>query len=609
MRWLGLLLLTASLAGADTYVVAAGVEKYDDPGIVSLQFAVADVTSLANLFRDRGVPADHINLLTSAAAEFAQRPTRSNVLAALQRVRRRAVAGDTVLFIFSGHGMEADGQAYLLTVDCSRELLKDTALPLSLVHEALRGLQADNLLFVIDACRNDPTSSKAVADAALAEPFAKGLRPKLAEETAEQKDANIAVLTACDVGQRAWEIPEEGHGVFTYYLLQALGGAAADQDGRIGLSAINDYLREQVGAWAARARREQTPRLDISQGKDFPLLTVPAKPKPVDPPPPGPARLMVESQPAGAEVLLDGQVVGTTPLTLEVPLPVAVERALTLRLTGFEEFRTKVALTPGQESRVPRATLRKLPDPRPPKPTVEPQPPVTEVGERPKWWPGYLSNYQLPAGRSWHDFRMRQADGMVQVRIPAGEFKMGDPSIATQQRAVTVTGYWMDLHEVTISQYGRFVDKVGIELPFKIPSELRRQTPWVPVTFVDHARASEYAKWVGGRLPTPEEWERAARGGVDGRLFPWGDDWNPELANGGGLKPLLEVGRYAPNGYGLLDLIGNVAEWCAAADGRLPEIRGGSYRSEETLLRIATVLELSPNTANTFVGLRCVQDE
>ena len=613
MRWLLSLLLAVEFCGASTYLVAAGVEQYDDPGIVSLKYAVADVSSLVEAFEARGVPAGNITLLSSAANDFAIRPTRSNVLAALQKVRRRAVAGDTVVFIFSGHGMEVDDQAYLLTVDSSRELLTDTALPLSLVHEALRGLQAENLLFVVDACRNDPTSSKAVADAEFAEPFAKGLRPKVAEEgTGHAK--NVAVLTACDVGQRAWELPDEGHGVFTYYLLKALAGEApANADGTLKVGAVARYLDEQLKAWGERARREQTPRLDFSEGEDFPLVTVPVRnPEPTPTPKPEAkpaAKLIVESSPAGAEVFLEERRLGVTPLTIDIPAEEALAaKGVILKLEGYYDGRWPVRLVPGQETKLDGLVLAK-PKPETPKPEA-PKPPVGDLGQRPAGWPERLNDYQLPAGRTWHDYRIRQQDGMPQVRIPAGEFTMGDPELSISQHKETVGEFWIDVHEVTISQYGRYLRPKREAFPLQILNmdpKFMEKNPDLPMFFVDYEMASSYAAWAGGRLPTAIEWERAARGGVEGTVFPWGDQWDPDQANGAG--ELLEpVGSYAPNAFGLVDMIGNIAEWCRGDDGA-SLVRGGSFTSGEASLKLSVILEQQAKRANRITGFRCVSDK
>ncbi|MBI2300314.1 MAG: tetratricopeptide repeat protein [Armatimonadetes bacterium] len=260
--------------GPQTYIVAVGVEQYDDANIAPLKFAVADAKAVAESFRAAEVPADNVAVLTSDQPEYRLKPTKSNVLAALGRYRGKAVPGDTLVVFFSGHGMQKGAEAYLLTVDSNRELLEDSALAVNSLNKILDGFQGSSILFLIDACRNDPDAGKASVDAALAEEFAKGVRPRLVRPAAA-KPANLGAILSCDVGQRAWEMPEERHGAFTYFLLRGLAGAARDPDGNVRMNGLSTYLQREVPAWALRQHRVQQPRPNLAQGDDFVVVPKP----------------------------------------------------------------------------------------------------------------------------------------------------------------------------------------------------------------------------------------------------------------------------------------------------------------------------------------------
>ena len=216
------------------------------------------------------------------------------------------------------------------------------------------------------------------------------------------------------------------------------------------------------------------------------------------------------------------------------------------------------------------------------------------------------------------------------VWVPGGTFMMGSDDFYPEERPphrVTVDGFWMDAHPVTVAEFRRFVMATGHvtvaerapdpadypdadpdllvpgSLVFRQPAtpvsldDVRNWWAWVPgaswrhpggpettvagrerdpVVHVAHADAEAYARWAGERLPTEAEWEFAARGGLDGAVFPWGDEWAPRgrtMANTWqgefpwhSVKPARAMGTspvksFPPNGYGLYDVVGNVWEW------------------------------------------------
>ena len=176
--------------------------------------------------------------------------------------------------------------------------------------------------------------------------------------------------------------------------------------------------------------------------------------------------------------------------------------------------------------------------------------------------------------------RITGKDGTPMVLIPAGEFQMGNrwedaaenPNrgkgyFKDQQpvHTVYVDAFYMDIYEVTNAQYQQFVEATGHRKPSKYYDKPRFNQPNQPVVGIAWKSAKAYCEWSGKRLPTEAEWEKAARGGLEGKRYPWGDSISPEQANyGHHVGRATPVGSYpSENSYGLHDMMGNVSEWCA----------------------------------------------
>lgn len=218
--------------------------------------------------------------------------------------------------------------------------------------------------------------------------------------------------------------------------------------------------------------------------------------------------------------------------------------------------------------------------------------------------------------------------------IPAGEFNMGKNSGTTSdwqpEHMVKISSFYMDKHEVTNREYYDFCIATKNALPFfwgmkEFNSGMDfPDFPVVGVTFYD---AQNYAKWANKRLPTEAEWEYAARGGLTGMNFPFGDQIDSTKTNyGRKYKGILKVGSFPPNGFGVFDISGNVWEWTSdfysnnyyassqsenpkgPENGRFKVIRGGSWHSGAMCNQTYYRNGLSPSWVDFAVGFRCVRD-
>ena len=233
-----------------------------------------------------------------------------------------------------------------------------------------------------------------------------------------------------------------------------------------------------------------------------------------------------------------------------------------------------------------------------------------------------------------------EKDGKEMVLIPAGSFEMGDHFSEGNEdelpvHRVTLGAFYMDTHEVTVGQFKQFVNQTGYDYDH-MWDDVAKYSPGddYPMIYVNWNDATAYAEWAGKRLPTEAEWEYAARGGLVGQRYVWGDDEklardyaNYEWVEGKDKWELCSpVGSFKPNGYGLYDMAGNVLEWCADRyDGNYytnspvnnPQgqedsiykyrvLRGGSWLALTNSLRVAYRPIDNPNSRYIYYGFRCV---
>ena len=200
------------------------------------------------------------------------------------------------------------------------------------------------------------------------------------------------------------------------------------------------------------------------------------------------------------------------------------------------------------------------------------------------------------------------------VKVPKGPFLYGD-----EKTPVTIDhDYWNDTYPVTNEKYRAFVEAGGYgnqtcwsseDWKWKTESEVTGPAHWNdeewnkadhPVVGVSYYEAESYAKWAGKRLPTEQEWEKAARG-EDGRQYPWGEEFDKARCNSNesGIGQTTPVTQYL-NGvspYGCYDMAGNVWEWCADwydKNGGERVSRGGSWTYAPGTLCASTRFRVHP---------------
>jgi serine/threonine-protein kinase len=220
-------------------------------------------------------------------------------------------------------------------------------------------------------------------------------------------------------------------------------------------------------------------------------------------------------------------------------------------------------------------------------------------------------------------------DGMVY--IPGGKFTMGSndgESYEGPAHEVEVKPFFLNKYEVTNQDYKKFVDATGHRVPmhWKLNNSFSPDEAILPVTFVTWEDATAYARWANKRLPKEEEWEFAARGGSQGLLYPWGNEWQEGYANTNreGQKKPSPIRSFEKDlsPFGVHDMAGNVGEWVqdfftngyrAAPDQRFRVYRGGNFLSTpkeslNTRRWSDSYDDKLPADVRPLIGFRCAKD-
>lgn len=246
--------------------------------------------------------------------------------------------------------------------------------------------------------------------------------------------------------------------------------------------------------------------------------------------------------------------------------------------------------------------------------------------QRPSHWETWLAATTVATNEAIGDDAasdgLFEKTGIELLTVPAGPFRFGEGDAAI---TFELPAFRIGRTPVTNAQYKRFLDDVrGYDVPYRTQSWappynwniLLRTYPEGkadhPVVLVDYNDAMAYCQWAGLRLPSEQEWEKAARGDKDERIFPWGAAWVDGRCNTkeAAVGSTSAAGRYSPQSdspYGCVDMAGNVWEWTGSHYAGLSQnvvMRGGSWDNPQAFARLSYRGSASARELGPHVGFR-----
>ena len=594
----------------NSYALVIGNGNYTndwDP----LNGALTDVEEVETLLKKHGF---HVTLKKNLTKAKFDRAFAEFVLKSGEDANSR------LLFYYAGHGYTRksatdEDLGYLVMVDAPAPETDKVGFELESVSMESLVTQTDKILarhvlFVFDSCFSGTVLN---------------VRDRLTPPESISDRVQYPIRQFITAGRAGEVVPD--HSDFKQAFLDLLDGRAREPfpDGYITGEELGFYLKNQVPVYNPAQHPQygkiRNPKLDKG---DFVFVLQDSLPFMEDDSSGAvevlstTATLDVTSMPSGARVYVDDIQIGPTPLHgHEIDMEGQVEKQVKvgLELSGYKSRVRKAILKSGQSTPW-FARLEKIRRPKPRLPT-RPTP---------------------------------------MVLIPAGNFEMGSNSGYSDEKpmhTVYVDAFHMDKYEVTNAQYQQFVNANPQWGKDRIPDKYHDGnylSHWNgnsypigkenhPVVYVSWYGAMAYAGWAGKRLPTEAEWEKAARGGLVDKKYPWGDSINASHANyGENVGDTTAVGSYVSNGYGLHDMAGNVWEWCLDAysdnfyarsprrnpvsGGTITSIinnftnvqntrvlRGGSWFGNPVLQRVVNRGLYPPTvTLYSLLGFRCARD-
>ena len=580
------------------HALFVGVDDYADPTIQNLDFPSEDAGELASVFR-RLLKFDRVEKLVNPAHA-------PDVVDAIKGMTRGLGPGDLFLFFFAGHGFRVKENHVLVCAKDEYADLEDeyAGLPVGQLKRRMRGPW--NRMLVLDACQNDIRATRG-ADAGVT---SRDLGLIHAVEDGGRDAGFQIVVTSCSEGQKALEVADLGHGLFTSAFLDSVT-SFADARRRIDLESLRTDLGARMGGLIDRYRLA---------GRQEPMFSMPAN--------------------ASGLVLLDG---ASSPPLDDIP-PLVVCPDCGLRHELKDTFRCRVcgrdylcldhydkttkSCTDCAEKARREAAKRKA---------------AEELARREREWvERRVREYaaRVEASRKTREEAERKARewfgtqagerkvvrvGSVDVPLrwcPPGSFTMGSANgdssaLDNEKPQIQVTvreGFWMGETEVTQALWEKVMgenpsaNKKGGSYPVEQVSWNDCRVFLAKLNDMDSVREAG----LEFRLPTEDEWEHACRAGSTGdycRLADGTEIMKKSLGrvawfieNSGGTTHL--VGRKEPNAWGLYDMHGNVWEWTLTAVGEFRVNRGGCWDNSAGNCVASRRFRFSPSRRYDSIGFR-----
>jgi formylglycine-generating enzyme required for sulfatase activity/uncharacterized caspase-like protein len=651
---------------AKNWAIAIGINQYDY--LQPLNYAKRDAL-LMQEFLGNEAGFERIFFFSDDSPELAgksTRPTRTNLLRILRQLFDNPFmgAGDNFWFFFSGHGIRYADRDYLMPCDGDPEDIENTAIAINFVSERLRRCGADNVVLILDACRNEGKKT------------GEGIGRQTAEEARQQ---GVISIFSCIPQEYSYEIEALQQGAFTTALLEGLGiqGRCAT------VERLDQYLKFRVPELVRQHKNtRQTPYVIAEPVNKSHLILVPRYATLADI-----ATLKNDAYQAEVNRNLDL----AEQLWIRVLAAASGQEMDAVRgLQRIERLRNSSAIPDLPEQTIPQASKSVTNTPiskplqTPPKETS----PITNIPTSgtgqfatpstpskklilpnwsrrrviqttgfavaglgltialPRFWPSDSGKTNPentnktpgnPQGKitkgitlEIKDFVEDLGNGITleMVQIPGGTFMMGSPKEEAGRdqnesplHKVNVPGFFMGKYEITQAQY-QAIMSVNFS---NIKGEKR------PIQGVSWNDAVEFCKKLSQktktgktyRLPSEAEWEYACRAGTK-TPFYFGETITTKLANFDG-KQTKPVGSFPANAFGLCDMHGNVWEWCqdnwhdnyqgapddgsawlTGGDNTHRLLRGGSWISPLSKCRCAYRGFDIPANSHPYIGFRVV---